>query len=199
LSIAYFRSHDVVDIARNLIGKVLISTINGSPVSGIITETEAYHQSEKACHAYDGRLTARTEVLFDSGGKSYVYLCYGIHYLFNVTTGPLGEASAVLIRALKPLNGIPEMLNRRGMSKLEPKLTAGPGNLTKALGIGMVNNSLELIENNQLWIESFESIPKSKVGSSSRIGVDYAQEDALLPWRFYLKDSIWVSKLKSWK
>ncbi len=194
LAVGFYQSNDVVAIARDLIGKVLVTHINGAITSGIITETEAYHQEEKACHAYNGRRTSRTEVLFAPGGQSYVYLCYGIHYLFNVTTGMKGEAAAVLIRSMEPLSGLSLMLNRRGLEQPETKLTTGPGNLTKALGIGLQYNGVYLNEAKDLWIEQYQQISKYQIGSSERIGVDYAQEDANLPWRFYLKNSKWVSK-----
>lgn len=193
LSVAFYMSNDVVAIAKNLIGKVLATRINGVLTSGIITETEAYHQQEKACHAYNGRRTSRTEILFGSGGRSYVYLCYGIHNLFNVTTGMKGEAAAVLIRALKPLKGLSFMLDRRGLDQLETRLTTGPGNLTKALAINLLNNGMHLTEAKNLWIESYQRISENQICASERIGVDYAEEDAQLPWRFYLKNSKWVS------
>lgn len=194
LSIGFYQSNDVVSIARGLIGKVLATRLNGVLTSGIITETEAYHQEEKACHAYNGRRTSRTEVLFGPGGQSYVYLCYGIHYLFNVTTGLKGEAAAVLIRAVEPLKGLAYMLGRRGLDKPETKLTTGPGNLTKALGISLQNNGVYLTEAKDLWIERYQQISEYQICTSERIGVDYAEEDANLPWRFYLKNSKWVSK-----
>jgi len=193
LSVAFYMSNDVVAIAKNLIGKVLATRINGVLTSGIITETEAYHQQEKACHAYNGRRTSRTEILFGPGGRSYVYLCYGIHNLFNVTTGMKGEAAAVLIRALKPLKGLSFMLDRRGLDQLETRLTTGPGNLTKALAINLLNNGMHLTESKDLWIESYQLISENQICTSERIGVDYAEEDAQLPWRFYLKNTKWVS------
>jgi len=193
LSVGFYQSNDVVAIAKKLIGKVLATRINGVLTSGIITETEAYHQQEKACHAYNGRRTSRTEILFGPGGQSYVYLCYGIHNLFNVTTGMKGEAAAVLIRALKPLKGLSIMLDRRGLDQLETRLTIGPGNLTKALGINLLNNGMHLAEAKDLWIESYQQISENQICTSERIGVDYAEEDAQLPWRFYLKNSKWVS------
>jgi len=194
LSVRFYQSNDVAAIARELIGKVLVTNVSGFFTSGIITETEAYHQQEKACHAYNGRRTSRTEVLFGPGGRSYVYLCYGIHYLFNVTTGIKGEAAAVLIRSIEPHKGLDLMLVRRGFNQPETRLATGPGNLTKALGISIKNNGVHLTKSNDLWIESYKQISQSQICTSRRIGVDYADEDALLPWRFYLRNSKWVSK-----
>lgn len=194
LPVGFYQSNDVVAIARGLIGKVLITNSSGFFTSGIITETEAYHQQEKACHAYNGRRTSRTEVLFGPGGWSYVYLCYGKHYLFNITTGTKGEAAAVLIRSIEPYKGLELMLERRGLNQPETRLTTGPGNLTKALGISFKNNGVHLTKSKELWIESCKQISEYQICTSRRIGVDYAEEDALLPWRFYTKNSKWVSK-----
>jgi DNA-3-methyladenine glycosylase len=193
---SFYQSNDVVKVARALLGKKLVTRINGQVTSGIITETEAYHESEKACHAYNGRKTSRTEVLFESGGMSYVYLCYGIHNLFNVVTGHKGEAAAVLVRAIAPSEGMSAMLDRRSMDRLESRLSAGPGMLTQALGLTLKNNRASLTSNRSLWIEPSVEIDASQILVSSRIGVDYAEEDAHLPWRFYLKDCHWVSKRK---
>ena len=195
LSLAYYRSNDVVGVARDLIGKVLVSDFNGGYTSGIITETEAYHQCEKACHAFNGRRTPRTQILFERGGCSYVYLCYGMHYLFNITTGSNEEASAVLIRALKPLNGLTTMMQRRSINKSTPRLTSGPGNLTRAMGIDLSHNALKLTKQQGIWVESYDNITDQQIGTSQRVGVEYAEEDALLPWRFFLTDCKWVSKL----
>jgi DNA-3-methyladenine glycosylase len=194
LPVGFYQSNDVAAIARELIGKVLITKKRRFLTSGIITETEAYHQQEKACHAYNGRRTSRTEVLFGPGGWSYVYLCYGIHYLFNITTGTKGEAAAVLIRSIEPCKGLELMLERRGLNQPETRLTTGPGNLTKALGISFKSNGVHLTKSKELWIESRKQIPEYQICTSRRIGVDYAEEDALLPWRFYIKNSKWVSK-----
>lgn len=193
LSKRFFQLNEVVEVARALIGKVFVTKIDGLITSGLITETEAYHQSEKACHAYNGRRTNRTEVLFGPGGKSYVYLCYGIHHLFNVTTGVEGEAAAVLVRAIEPLDGVDYMLERRRMTALQTRVSSGPGKLTQALGVTVKNNNTCLITAEDLWIETYKEIPQSRIVASKRIGVNYAREDSLLPWRFYLKNSKWVS------
>ncbi len=190
---SFYQQTDVVKTAKQLLGKVLVCTLDGNYRAGLITETEAYHQSEKACHAYNGLRTKRTEPLFQAGGSSYVYLCYGIHHLFNVTTGPAEEAAAVLIRAIQPLSGVEFMMKQRKLNQSLPNLTAGPGRLTKALGISILHNRQRLNETTGIWIED-RGIDTDFV-STTRIGVDYAEEDASLPWRFYLKDNKWVSKL----
>lgn len=194
----FYTNHDVIAIARLLLGKVLYTNVNNCIVSGIIVETEAYHGIEdKACHAYGGRLTARTQTMYSQGGVAYVYLCYGVHYLLNVVTATQGHPHAVLIRGLQPLSGIEAMLERRKMDKLQPKLTAGPGALGKAMGIDKQLNGANL-QGNQIWIEdSGMMVPSAKIVASARIGIAYAQEHAALPWRFYIKGNPYVSKPNS--
>lgn len=186
----------MVAIAKELLGLTLVTNFDDKLTAGIITETEAYHQSERACHAYQGRRTKRTEYLFHEGGKAYVYLCYGIHHLFNITTGTEGEAAAVLVRAVEPIKGVSTMLERRKHKQVSSRLTAGPGVLTQALGISVKHTGVHLSQSNGIWLEAHPDGNNSqRIVSSTRIGVDYAEEDALLPWRFYLSDNKWVSKL----
>lgn len=195
LTADFYRREDVVQLSRDLLGKVLCTKIDGNQLtSGIITETEAYcGRNDKACHANNGKRTARTEIMYAEGGRAYVYLCYGIHHLFNVVTNRKGQADAILIRAIKPINGINLMLGRRNSSTLSEKLTAGPGRLTQALGVTTDYSGMDLT-GNTVWIEDRgHSIGRDDIQSSPRIGVDYAGDDAKLPWRFYLKDSAWVS------
>lgn len=192
LSKTYFENPDVVYLSKDLIGKQLTTQIDGVVTSGIITETEAYAgQGDKACHAHLGRFTQRTKVMYEAGGIAYVYLCYGIHHLFNIVTNTQGNADAILIRAIEPTQGIDIMQQRRGKSKVDKSLTSGPGNVTKALGITKTHNTLSVI-GNDIWIEDLgEKV--SKIIETTRIGIDYAEEDAELPWRFYSKDSRFVS------
>jgi DNA-3-methyladenine glycosylase len=190
----FYQSTDVVTVAKNLIGKKLVSDYGGGITSGMITETEAYHQTEKACHAYNGRYTKRTRILFEPGGVAYVYLCYGIHYLLNVTTGTGEEAAAVLIRAIQPLEGISNMLMRRSMSIPGPRLSNGPGKLAEAMRVTMVDNGKSLVHGKTLWIEKHMDYDPQQISATPRIGVDYAGKDALLPWRFYLSGNKFVSK-----
>lgn len=196
LSKKFYTRADVTLIARELLGKVLCTNVDGVLTSGIIVETEAYSQREKACHAFGGKRTSRTEIFYNDGGLSYVYLCYGIHYLFNVITNLSDTADAVLIRAVEPIDGIEEMLQRRGMDKLAPRITAGPGSVCKALGIDKTHNGLPL-NDREIWIEDRGiTYKKSQIIASPRVGVDYAGEDAKLPWRYRVKDSVWTSKAK---
>lgn len=160
-------------------------------MSGIIVETEAYSYKERGCHAFKG-MTPRNKVMFEEGGVTYVYLCYGIHHLFNVVTNQKDKADAVLIRALEPLVGQSVMQERMKTKSLN-KITSGPGKLTKALGIDRNHNGL-FLQNHEIWIEEGSSRVLAKnILASPRIGIDYAGEDAKLPWRFMLKGSEWVS------
>lgn len=176
---SYYLDEDVVSIAKNLLGKLFFTNIDGTVTGGIITETEAYKGIEdRACHAYGGRKTKRNDALYEDGGIAYVYLCYGMHYLFNIVTNSKDVPHAVLIRAIKPVVGIDTMIKRR---KREKGLTSGPGSLTQALGINLSHNKLSL-QGNKIWIEEGEK--PSKILATPRIGVEYAKEDALLPYRF---------------
>lgn len=185
---------DVVSVARQLLGKTLVTNINGQLTSARITETEAYcGASDKACHAYPNKRTARTEVMFGPGGHAYIYLCYGIHHLFNIVTNTAGNADAVLIRAVEPVEGVEIMQARRGYHRLLPALTSGPGRLSKALGIGTEKNKASLL-GDDIWLEDAPNLDVSAITVTTRIGVLYAQEDALLPWRFYETQNSFVSK-----
>jgi DNA-3-methyladenine glycosylase len=189
---SFYQRQDVVKIALELIGKVLVTNVNETLTSGVIVETEAYSDRERGCHAYKG-MTARNKVMFDVGGRAYIYLCYGIHQMMNVVTNEKGKADAVLIRALKPLAGIEDILQRAKTNSIKG-LTTGPGKLTKALGISRKLNGQSL-KGSEIWIEDQGiTIARRHVVSSPRIGIDYAGEDALLPWRFSLKGSEWVSR-----
>lgn len=194
IPLSFYRQGDVLRISRELIGKVLCTNIDNSLTAGIITETEAYSGTDdQASHAYGGRRTDRTETMYQPGGVAYVYLCYGIHHLFNVVTNEKRKADAVLIRAIKPLEGIETMLDRRNFDILKPTLTAGPGRLTQALGI-TTEYDAQPLNKNIIWIENRNNmIVPNQISSGPRIGVDYAGEDAELPWRFFLSESPWVS------
>jgi|SRR5699024_1474987 len=195
LTNSFYRQSDVAQIAQQLLGRVLCTqTDEHTLTSGIITETEAYSgRADKASHANDGCRTERTETMYRCGGIGYIYLCYGIHHLFNVVTNKKDQADAVLIRAVKPLEGTDTMLKRRSAGKLDPSLTAGPGRLTQALGITTQMDGVNL-NGDTIWIEDRGSILASnKIVAAPRIGVDYAGEDAKRPWRFYPQKSKWVS------
>lgn len=183
---SFYANPDVVIVAKQLLGKVLCTNFDGNLTSGIITETEAYcGRNDKACHANNGLRTERTEVMYGPPGNAYIYLCYGIHHLFNVVTNREGLADAVLIRGLKPMDGINIMKRRRGMNDLK-NLTNGPGKLSQALQIQTSYTGHDL-KSRPLWIEDRSiTITDRKIKITSRIGVDYAQEDAKKPWRFLI-------------
>ncbi len=190
---AFYQGTNVTRIARELLGKGLFTRIGGKTTAGIIVETEAYSWKERGCHAYQGKMTARNEVMFRKGGLAYVYLCYGMHNLFNVVTNQEGKADAVLIRALEPMEGITEMMKR--VNTTQPRrITAGPGKLTRAMGIDRKHNG-EALTSKSVWLADVgKMVGKRDIEASSRIGIDYAGPDALLPWRFTLKDNEWVSR-----
>ena len=184
----FYQNEEVVDVARQLLGKVLYTNINGIKTAGIITETEAYSQLEKGSHAYNGRRTARTEVMFGHGGYAYVYLCYGMYYLFNVVTGTKDHAQAVLVRAIQPYFGVEVILKRRNAKKLSKNLLNGPGKVCAALGINKLHYGTDL-GGNTIWIEDKNiKVNKKQVLTTPRIGIHYAGTDALLPWRFVLQE-----------
>ncbi len=193
---SFYAREDVVAIARELLGKVLVTRFEGVVTSGIIVETEAYAGvKDKASHAYGGRRTDRTEIMYMQGGVAYVYLCYGIHHLFNVVTHSQDVPHAVLIRGLEPLEGVDVMMQRRGKAKLDRTLSAGPGALSGALGIHRQHTGLSL-QGPDIFIEDRGIVyVEADIVAASRIGVDYAKEDALLPYRFYVKGNKWVSKI----
>lgn len=199
LPLSFYVREDVVQISRDLLGKFLVTSFDGALTSGMIVETEAYRASDdKACHAYNNRRTARTEVMFAEGGKAYVYLCYGIHHLFNVVTGPQNNAQAVLIRAIQAVDNVPLMMQRRGRNRLTPQLSAGPGVLSKALGITTTLSGQSLLSSEgKIWIEDRNvQIQSDQILSGPRVGIDYAEECVHWPWRFRIKNSKWTSKPK---
>lgn len=176
----FYLEPDVVELAQSLLGKVLCTNIGDKRTSGIIIETEAYNGiHDKACHAYANKRTKRTKTMYANGGISYVYLCYGIHHLFNVVTSHADDPKAVLIRAVSPLEGVEVMEERRNNKK---PVAAGPGTTSQALGITTELNGASLV-GDKIWIEDRNISPVS-IKSGPRIGVDYAEEDALLPYRF---------------
>jgi len=194
LKAAFYERDDVVKIAKELIGKILVTNFDGALTAARIAETEAYNGvADKASHAYNNRRTARTEIMFGSGGNAYVYLCYGIHHMFNIVTNKQDTPHAVLVRAAEPLYGIDTMLERSGKSKPDYTLTKGPGNIGKALGIHTSHTGYSLLGNHIYIIDDGDSAYQQHIESSVRIGVDYAAEDALLPYRFYVKGNPYVS------
>jgi DNA-3-methyladenine glycosylase len=192
----FYLKGDVIQIAKDLLGKELLTNFDGKICSGYIVETEAYAGiTDKASHAYGGKFTKRTQTMYLEGGTCYVYLCYGIHSLFNIVTNVSGIPHAVLIRAVQPLKGIDTMFERRSQSKNERNLANGPGSLSKALGISTIHNEVKM-DSNQIWLEEGLHIKKEQIIASPRVGVAYAKEDALLPYRFRIKDNPFFSPAK---
>jgi DNA-3-methyladenine glycosylase len=197
LPASFYIQHDVVEIARTLIGKTLHTHYDGVHTSGIIVETEAYNGIiDKASHAYGNRCTNRTKIMYAEGGVAYVYFCYGMHHLFNVVTNVAGVPHAVLIRALEPIQGIEKMMERRKKKQIDFSITRGPGSVAQAMGLHTRHSGQSLM-GPDIWItEDMEEINQKDIIASPRIGVAYAQEDALLPYRFYLANSPYVSSKK---
>jgi DNA-3-methyladenine glycosylase len=191
---SFYDRPDVVRIARELLGKILVTEFGGQLSSGRIVETEAYNGVvDRASHAWSGRRTNRTEIMYGEAGTAYVYLIYGIHHLFNVVTNKKDIPHAILIRALDPLEGVPLMLQRTGKKKPDFTLTRGPGNLSRALGLATLHTGSSL-HGGEIFIGDDGYRPrKTEIGVSSRIGVDYAGPDAELPYRFFIKGNKYVS------
>lgn len=194
LPLSFYQRDDVVTISRELLGKYLFTCIDGEITGGYIVETEAYNGViDRASHAFGNRLTPRTKVMYEHGGIAYVYLCYGIHEMFNVVTSVEGQPHAVLIRAVHPTDGIDIMLHRRKMSALKRTITAGPGSVAQALAISRKINTINL-QSDTLWIEDQGlTFTDKQIVAAPRIGVAYAKQDALLPYRFYVKGDQYVS------
>ncbi len=195
LAPGYFRNPDVLFLAQDLLGKVLWTCADGELSSGMIVETEAYAGiTDKASHAYGHKRTRRTEIMYHVGGVAYVYLCYGIHSLFNIVTAAEGEPHAVLIRAIEPRQGKHIMELRRNMPVSKSTISAGPGAAAKALGITTAFNGKDL-QGDEIWVEDAGIwYTADEIAAVPRIGVAYAKEDALLPWRFFVKGNKYVSK-----
>jgi DNA-3-methyladenine glycosylase len=192
---AFYLDHDVVKLSKLLLGKYLWTDTNGEVTAGMITETEAYAgEIDKASHAFGGRHTERTKIMFMEGGRAYVYLCYGIHHLFNVVVSDKGIPHAILVRAIEPKVGIDIMLNKRNKEKVNKTLTNGPGSLTQAMGITTKDTGISLI-GNRIWItdENIE-IPEEEIIASPRVGIDYAEEHVHLPWRFRIRGNVFTGK-----
>ncbi|SFP61592.1 DNA-3-methyladenine glycosylase [Parafilimonas terrae] len=192
----FYTRKDVVKISKELLGKIIVTYFDNRLTAARITETEAYNGIvDKASHAYNNRRTKRTEIMYASGGAAYVYLCYGIHHLFNVVTNLKDVPNAVLVRAAEPLIGIETMLYRTRKTKPDYTLTSGPGNVSKALGIYTHHTGIDLRSNHFFIAEDSYTVSNKNIITTTRIGVDYAAEDALLPYRFLIKDNKYVTKL----
>ena len=198
LSRAFYQREDVTTITKELLGKLLVTNFDGELTAGRIVEAEAYNGPvDKAAHSYNNRRTKRTEVMFAAGGVAYVYLCYGIHQMFNIVTNISGIPNAVLIRALEPVAGVETMLLRSNKTVHGFNLTRGPGNVAKALGLHTIHSGMSLT-NDELYIaDDGTYYQENDIAATARIGVDYAAEDALLPYRFIVKSNKYVSGKKS--
>ena len=193
LAIDFYQRANVLQVAKELLGKILVTRWN-EETSGRIVEAEAYNGAiDKASHAAGGRRTKRNEIMYAEGGVAYVYLCYGIHHLFNVVTNKKETPHAILIRALEPLTGIDVMLERTGKKQLDHTLTRGPGNVSKALGIFTKHSGESLLSKTLFIAEDDFVLNKKDLAASPRIGVDYAGEDAKLLYRFFIKGNPFVS------
>jgi DNA-3-methyladenine glycosylase len=194
----FYLGSDVVALAKQVLGKVICSNVDGHFCSAVIVEAEAYKApDDKASHAWNNRRTARTEIMYRRGGVAYIYLCYGIHHLFNIVTGPADSAHAILLRGVEPLEGTEIMLRRRNMDEMAPRLAAGPGSLSQAMGFYTKYTGEDLVEGRRYWLEDRGiQIDPGKILASPRVGVQYAGESALWPWRFRLAGSQWTSPAK---
>ncbi len=194
LPISFYQDVNVVRVAKDLLGKQLWTNLNNKLTVGLIVEVEAYcGATDQACHAFPEKRTPRTQIMYEAGGVAYVYLVYGMHHLFNIVTNVKGSADAVLIRAIEPIAGEEEMKNRRNHNQSNKLLTGGPARLTQALGITVENNRTNL-QSEQIWLTEGKVYSDNEIITSTRIGVEYAGKDALLPWRFHIKGNKYVSK-----
>jgi DNA-3-methyladenine glycosylase len=185
---SFYLGHDVVRIARDLLGKVVVTRMQDEVTAAAITETEAYAgELDRASHAHGGRRTARTEVMYARGGTAYVYLCYGIHHLFNVVTNEHGTPHAVLIRAAMPLEGMVVMNTRLGREA--GHWLKGPGVVSKALGIRTAHTGADLLKGPITIEDRGLRVARGAIIAGPRIGVDFAGPDALLPYRFHIRPS----------
>jgi DNA-3-methyladenine glycosylase len=193
---SFYDREDVVTIAKELLGCVLITSAREGDTSGIIVETEAYAgSSDRASHAWNGRRTPRNEAMYGPPGTAYIYLCYGIHDMMNVVTNRTEIPHAILIRAVEPVEGIPLMRQRRNFSGPEHRIASGPGLVTKALGITRTHNGKPL-NGTEIRITQGIPVPAGQIIASARVGVAYAGEDALLPLRFRILNNRFVSPAK---
>jgi len=194
LSRKFYLGEDTLQIARDLPGKLLVvPTSSGERVSGMIVETEAYLGAlDKAAHSYGNRRTKRTETMFAVGGTVYIFFIYGMYYQFNVVVGAVDTPHAVLIRAVEPIENIETMRARRGKMP-DRNLTSGPGKLCIALGIDKSYNNADL-NGGKVWLEDYKTFSVAEITSGKRIGIDYAEEFAEKPWRFWVKNNLYVSR-----
>lgn len=194
LPLPFYRRQQVVKVAKALMGKLLVTYFDGELCVGRITETEAYDGvNDRASHAWNGRYTPRTATMYQPGGIAYVYLCYGIHHLFNVVTGLENHPQAVLIRSVEPLKGINTMLMRTGKKQVNKLLCAGPGNVSKAMGIHSLHNAANLQSKELFIADDRFAFPSRQILATPRIGVDFAGDHAQWPYRFIVANHPFIS------
>ncbi len=202
ISREFYTREDTLQIAEDLLGKILVvADESGERVSAMIVETEAYLGAiDKAAHSYNNRRTTRTETMFAVGGTVYIFFIYGMYFQFNIVVGEIDTPHAILVRAAQPLENIESMRERRKAKSKNPdkqmpdkNLTSGPGKLCIALGIDKSFNNADLL-GEKVWLEEGKKIPKRKIASGRRIGIDYAEDFAEKPWRFWIKENEFVSR-----
>jgi DNA-3-methyladenine glycosylase len=190
-----FYRRELLDVARNLLGKILVKVDGKNILSGKIVEVEAYHGDfDEAAHSFGG-ITKRNEIMFETGGYLYVYFTYGAHHCCNVVTGKKGQGTAVLIRAVEPLTGIEKMIRNRFGRKLKNNneifnLTSGPGKTCQAFGIDRKHSGLDLT-GNEIFILESGKVKSIEIGISRRIGISRSVD---LPWRFFIKNNPYLSR-----
>ena len=194
LSREFYTRPDVLKVARDLLGKLLVVPMtNRKRVSGMIVEVEAYRGPEdRASHAYGGRRTKRTETMYQLGGLAYVYFVYGMYYQFNVVSNVEDTPHAILVRALEPVEGI-EFMRKRRHTHPDHNLTNGPGKLCIAMGIDRRLDRADLL-GDRVWLEEYQMVPSARIARGPRIGIDYAKEWVDKPWRFWIRDNSYVSR-----
>ena len=194
----FYQREDVVRIAKELLGKILVTNFKNQLTAGRIVETEAYNgPHDKAAHSYNYKRTNRTEAMYKDGGIAYIYLCYGIHQMFNIVTNTIDIPNAILIRAIEPITGVDIMLKRSNKLLADFTLTKGPGNVGKALGFNTIYTGMSLQSEDIFIIDDGFVHHDNQIVVTKRIGVDYAKEDALLPYRFYILGSNFKSGTKT--
>ena len=191
----FFDRPDVVQIAKELLGILVITSIEGKNTGGRIVETEAYvGLVDKASHSFNGRRTPKNEHMYCSPASSYIYICYGMHQMLNIVTNKKDIPDAILIRAIEPVLGMDIMLARSGKTTFDHTLTKGPGNVGKALGLTKANSGKDLMKGEiKLYQDDESNINTESIGISKRIGVESAGADGLLPYRFYIRGNKFVS------
>jgi DNA-3-methyladenine glycosylase len=190
----FYTREDTLQISRELLGKLLVvSDDSGRRVSGMIVETEAYMgEIDRAAHSFGGRRTPRNEITYAAGGHVYVFFIYGMYYQLNFVTGPAHHPHVALIRGIEPVEGLEIMRERRGPMP-DKNLTSGPGKLCIAFGIDRGLNGEELL-GNKIWLEDYKTFSDDEISAGKRIGIDYAEEYAEKPWRFWVKNNPFVSR-----